>query len=259
MSSLQHKLDRAVTIQAPLETVFRFFTDDARWAAWWGAGSTIDARLGGRVYIRHPGGVEVSGEVLDIRPPSRIVFSYGYVAGHPIAPGGSRVSIQLEPDGAATRLHLTHEFDDIQPRDEHVQGWRYQLSLFANLVANEAHARAADVVDAWFTAWSEPDALAREAVLARVVNDEVQFRDQFSDITGLPDLLQQLAAVQRFMPGIRMRRAGDVRHCQGTVLAEWVANTADGGERGRGTNVFVLSATGVIDSVTGFWDVPKRA
>jgi hypothetical protein len=61
------------------------------------------------------------------------------------------------------------------------------------------------------------------------------------------------------MPGIRMRRAGDVRHCQGTVLAEWVANTADGGERGRGTNVFVLSATGVIDSVTGFWDVPKRA
>jgi len=259
MRSLLHKLDRAVTIQAPLETVFRFFTDDARWAAWWGAGSTIEARPGGRVYIRHPGGVEVSGEVLEIRPPSRIVFSYGYVAGHPIPPGGSRVSIQLEPDGTATRLHLTHEFADIQPRDEHVQGWRYQLSLFANLVANEVHAGAAGVVDAWFTAWSEPDAAAREAVLARVVNHGVQFRDQFSDIMGLPDLLQQLSAVQRFMPGVRMCRAGDVRHCQGTVLAEWVANTADGLERGRGTNVFVLSATGTIDSVTGFWNAQKGA
>src|SRR5438093_12291856 len=56
------------------------------------------------------------------------------------------------------------------PATSSVQGWRYQLSLFANLVANEVHAGAADVVDAWFAAWSEPDAEAREAVLARVVS-----------------------------------------------------------------------------------------
>lgn len=50
---LPYRLDRTITIQAPRETVFRYFTESARWAAWWGAGSTIDPRPGGRMYIRH--------------------------------------------------------------------------------------------------------------------------------------------------------------------------------------------------------------
>ena len=36
-----------VRIEADRETVFRYFTDSGRWAAWWGAGSTIDPRPGG--------------------------------------------------------------------------------------------------------------------------------------------------------------------------------------------------------------------
>ena len=60
--SLAHTLDRAILIRAERDLVFSFFTDTARWAAWWGAGSSIDARRGGRVFIRYPGGTEVSGE-----------------------------------------------------------------------------------------------------------------------------------------------------------------------------------------------------
>jgi hypothetical protein len=37
------------------------------------------------------------------------------------------------------------------------------------------------------------------------------------------------------------------------VLADWVALGADGQERGRGTNLFVLDADGRIQEVTGFW------
>ena len=44
-----------------------------------------------------------------------------------------------------------------------------------------------------------------------------------------------------------------MRHCQGTVLADWVARGADGQERGRGTNVFVFGPAGDIRSVAGFW------
>ena len=72
--------------------VFRFFTDSARWASWWGAGSTIDAKPGGRLLICYPGGTEVSGEVVELQPPQRIVFTYGYVSGQMIPPGGSGVS-----------------------------------------------------------------------------------------------------------------------------------------------------------------------
>ena len=75
--SLTHTLDRTVLIRADRDLVFRFFTDNARWAAWWGAGSSIDARRGGRVFIRYPGGVEVSGEVVEIAEPERLVFTYG--------------------------------------------------------------------------------------------------------------------------------------------------------------------------------------
>src|SRR6185295_11811411 len=81
MMSLPHRVDRTITILAPVDTVFRFFTDSARWASWWGAGSTIDATPGGRVLIRHPGGTEVTGEVLEIAPPKRIVFTYGNASG----------------------------------------------------------------------------------------------------------------------------------------------------------------------------------
>src|SRR4051812_42975729 len=148
--SLPYQVDRVVTIHATPETVFRFFTDSARWAGWWGAGSTIDATPGGKVYIRHPGGVESLGEVLEVIPPERIAFTYGFASGKPIPPGSSRVTIRLAPDEAGTRLHLIHEFPDAAARDEHVQGWRFQLSMFSNLVANEVYKDAANSVDTWF-------------------------------------------------------------------------------------------------------------
>ena len=252
-SSLSHRLERTIAIDAPREAVFRFFTDTPRWAAWWGAGSTIDARPGGPLLIVHPGGVEVRGEVVEIAPPERIAFTYGYASGSPIPPGGSRVSIRLEAEGRGTRLRLVHEFAEAAARDHHVQGWRYQLSLFANVVLDERHARAGDNVDGWFAAWSEPDEAARAQELAAIAAPGVRFRDRFSLVTGMDDLLPHLAATHRFMPGFSLRRSGDVRHCQGTVLADWVAVGADGQERGRGTNVFTLDADGRIESVTGFW------
>jgi hypothetical protein len=84
-------------------------------------------------------------------------------------------------------------------------------------------------------------------------------RDQFSAIDGIADLLEHLAAVYRFMAGIRMRRDGEVRQCQGTALADWVATMPDGVERARGTNVFTFSPDRRIASVTGFWRAPRTA
>ena len=250
---LTHRLDRTVLIEAEPETVFRFFTDSGRWAAWWGAGSEIDARPGGRVLVRFPNGVEGGGEVTEIDPPRRIAFTFGYSNGMPMPIGSSLVEIVLEPRAHATRLKLVHLFADASARDEHVQGWRYQFSVFGNVVAEEAFARAADSVDAWFAAWTDPQADTREALVKKIAMPDILFRDRFSLVDGLADLLPHLAAVHRFMPGMRMARDGSIRHCQGTVLADWIARSPEGQERGRGTNVFVLRPDGRIASVTGFW------
>jgi uncharacterized protein YndB with AHSA1/START domain len=255
MMTLTHHVDRTVVIQATPAIVFAFLTETPRWAAWWGAGSEIDARPGGRMKIRYPDGTEVTGEVTEVRAPKRIAFTYGYASGKMIPPGGSRVTIELEPVGAATRLKLTHEVAEEITRDLHVQGWRYQLSLFANVVADAVNAGAASVVDAWFDAWADPDAASRERTLSRIAADDLRFRDRYSNTDGVGDLVAHITGAQRFMPGIRMQRQGDVRHCQGTVLADFVARSSDGQDRAKGTNVFVFGADGRLEWVTGFMAV----
>jgi uncharacterized protein YndB with AHSA1/START domain len=250
---LPHHLDRTIVIEAPREIVFRFFTDEKRWASWWGAGSTIDAKPGGKLLIRYPEGTEVSGEVLEIAQPERIVFTYGYVSGQMIPPGGSLVTIRLQTDPHGTRLELRHDCVEAAVRDQHVQGWRYQLSLFGNIVANDLHGNAVAAVDEWFSAWIETDGQKRLQRLSAITGSSIRFRDRFSLIDGVNELNDQIGAAQRFMPGLRMERRGDIRQCQGLVLAEWVALTADNQERGRGTNVFAFGPDKKIEAVTGFW------
>jgi hypothetical protein len=181
------------------------------------------------------------------------VFTYGFVKGEPIPPGSSRVTIRLEPHPHGTHLHLAHEFAEESARDQHVQGWRYQLALFSNVVTDELHANAGSMIDAWFDAWAEPDARVRETTLRRIADAELHFHDRFSSTAGLDDLMPHITAAQFHMPGLRMRRVGEVRHCQGTALVDWIATDGDGKERARGTNVFVLGATGRIRSVTALW------
>lgn len=253
MTALDHALERTIVIRALPETVFEFFTDSARWAAWWGAGSTIEPRPGGRVYIHYPEGTEALGEVLEVVPPKRLVFTYGYANGQPIPAGGSRVTITLLPHDEGTHLSLTHELPDPIVRDAHVQGWRYQLSVFANTVTDRLNAGAAEAADAWFRAWSVTDAGERERLLASVADVGVRFRDRFSNVDGLAELVPHIGAAQHHMPNIRLERRGNVRHCQGMMLADWAVVGGDGQPKGSGTNVFMLGANGRITAVTGFW------
>jgi uncharacterized protein YndB with AHSA1/START domain len=253
VTPLPHHLDRTITIGARRETVFSFFTDDARWASWWGRGSAIDPRPGGRMLIRYPNGIEFSGEVVEVQAPDRIVFTYGAAHLPTLGPGTSRVTIQLESVAEGTRLSLRHEFAEAGDRDHHVQGWRYQLSVFANVVSDLAHAGAVDIVDRWFKAWTEADADTRAAAFAAMARPSIRFRDRYSLVEGLPDLLPHVAATIQFMPGFRLERAGDVRHCQGMVLADWTAKGPNGEPRGAGTNVFLLGPDGLIEAVTGLW------
>jgi len=241
MPELPYALERTVIIRATPEIVYHFFTDSARWATWWGPGSTIDATPGGKVYIRHPNGVEVHGEMIAVDPLSRVVFTYGEA---------SKVTITLQPDSAGTRLHLQHEFADSTQRDLHIQGWRFQLSLFGNVTANEACAGAQAAIDAWFAVWQISDAKERDAVLAQIAVPNIEFRDRYSLLDSPEDVSAHIAAAQRFMPGVVLTRKGDIRHCQGTVLADWTAGPISG------TNVFLMNPDGRIASVTGLTNPP---
>lgn len=257
--NLPHALDRTLLVRARRTTVFSFFLDNDRFAAWWGKGSTIDARPGGTVRICYPGGVVASGRVEAVERGSRIVFTYGYEGeGKPIAPGGSRVTVTFADDPHGTLVSLRHEVADAAVRDQHVQGWRHQLSVFAHVAAEVEHAGAAALVDDWFAAWNEPDAAARARLLDRCCTDDVTFRNAWAALANKAEILPHIAAALQFMPGIRLERHGPVRHCQGTALADWRMQKGDA-TVGAGTNVFELASDGRIRAAVGIAAPPAAA
>jgi uncharacterized protein YndB with AHSA1/START domain len=252
MSAAEHVVERTVLIRARRETVFRYFTDSTRFAAWWGEGSRIEPRPGGAVHIRYPNGVVAAGEVLEIAPSERVVFTFGYEGpAPPIPPGGSRVTIALEEGPEGTLLRLRHEVPTAEAREAHGPGWRYQLALFANVAAREQHADAETLVDRFLAAWSEPDAASRRGTLGEIGTDQLTFRDAFGCTEGRDDLVGHIEAARQHMPGVRTERRGPVRQCQGTAVADWVTLGSDGRELGHGTNVYDLAPDGRIARVVG--------
>jgi uncharacterized protein YndB with AHSA1/START domain len=254
MTSLPHSLDRSLVIRAPRELVFRYFTDSERFARWWGQGSTIDGKVGGAVRIVYPNQVVAGGAVTRLEHSSLIAFTYGYEDPSKAIPiGGSLVTVELQDHDDGTLLHLRHDLPTAAEREHHAPGWRFQLALFANVVANEQHTDVAAVIDAWFRAWAEPDAAKRAQLLGDCTTADVTMQDNYSCLHGRDDLLDHIRMSQMFMPGIVTRRVGDARHCQGTAMVEWTAEDVAGKPRGKGTNVVQLSADGKIAGVIGFW------
>jgi uncharacterized protein YndB with AHSA1/START domain len=243
-------LERTVVIRARRATVFHYFTDSARFASAWGDGSRVDALPGGEVLIRYPGNVVARGEIVELVNNERFAFTYGYDdPKKSIAPGKSRVTVTLKDTHDGTELHLRHDVATTADRDEHDPGWRFQLSLLANVIANEEHAHAAERIEGWFASWSAPDGATRGPALERAVTEDVCFRDRFACISGRTELGLHIEATRRHLAGIEIEPAGESRLCQGTALVDWVAKGPGGLALMQGTYVVELAPDGRIRSV----------
>jgi uncharacterized protein YndB with AHSA1/START domain len=123
-----------VRIAARPETVFDFFTDPDKMIQWMGRSAELDARPGGAFRCDINGRDIASGEYLELDPPNRVVFSWGWEAGGDSAtkPGTSRVEVLLTTDGEDTRVRLIHH--DLPTADsarKHGHGWRHYLDRLA--------------------------------------------------------------------------------------------------------------------------------
>jgi uncharacterized protein YndB with AHSA1/START domain len=253
MNELRFPLERTLVIRAPRAAVFRYFTDSARFARWWGKGSTIDAVVGGDVVIRYPNHVVARGSVTRLDPDRGIAFTYGYENSHPdLPPGRSLVTIELTDDPEGTRLSFRHDFATEALRDLHVAGWRYHLAVFANVVADEQHGGAAARVGEWFAAWAEADAARRRELLRACTTDDVSLHDAYACLRGRDELDGHIANCHAHVPGWRMHADGAPRHCQGTLLVAWTAAGGPANAAASGTSVVRLAADGRIAAVVAF-------
>jgi uncharacterized protein YndB with AHSA1/START domain len=121
-------LEVIVHIAARPETVFPYFTDPDRYVQWMGNSATMDPMPGGTYSVRMRDGVEAAGEFVEIDPPRRLVFTWGWTKGVAVAPGSTRVVVTLEAEDGGTRVVLRHHgLPDEEQRAHHRKGWEMYL------------------------------------------------------------------------------------------------------------------------------------
>lgn len=122
-------LVKEIFINAAPSVVFKFLTDAKKMIRWMGIAAEIDPKPGG-IYRLDPNGRDVIlGKYLEVIPDSRVVFTWGWenpTPGMPAVPAGStQVEIDLQPEGAGTRLKLIHRNLPPDARDRHELGWSH--------------------------------------------------------------------------------------------------------------------------------------
>ena len=75
-------------------------------------------------------GIDVAvGEYVEIVPPERIVWTWGWEGSDTIPPGSSTVEVTLTADGDATVVHLRHSgLPDENAEQEHREGWTHYVA-----------------------------------------------------------------------------------------------------------------------------------
>src|SRR5436309_5740531 len=74
-------VEREIRIEAPPSVVFEFLTDPAKMVRWMGIEAVLQPWPGGRYHVNVNGHERVSGEVLEVIPERRLVFSWGWEGG----------------------------------------------------------------------------------------------------------------------------------------------------------------------------------
>ena len=127
-------------IAAPPETVFTYFTDPVRYQRWQGVAAELDPRPGGifRVTMNESGFI-ARGEYVEVDPPRRLVFTWGWEDVEGLDPGASTVEVMLEPEGDGTLLRLRHSGLPSEPAAQlHTYGWGIGLDQLVEVAAAPA-------------------------------------------------------------------------------------------------------------------------
>jgi uncharacterized protein YndB with AHSA1/START domain len=139
-------------LPAPREDVFRAWTQPELFARWFtppgnsSVTAELDVRPGGsyRITLQRtqliPGTSYIVGRYLEVAPPERLVFTFGWEEPPPLAELeslatlDSRVTVQFRDRGESTELSITHErLETADLRAFHRWGWESTLEQLAQV------------------------------------------------------------------------------------------------------------------------------
>jgi uncharacterized protein YndB with AHSA1/START domain len=121
---------REISISAKPETVWQFLVDPEKATRWMGLSATLDPRPGGEYRVEVLPGQVTRGEFVELDPPRRLVWSWGWEPGAAsvVGPGSTTVEVELTPDGEGTTLRFTHrDLPSADAAESHAHGWDHYL------------------------------------------------------------------------------------------------------------------------------------
>jgi uncharacterized protein YndB with AHSA1/START domain len=125
-----------VSIAAPIEVVWAHLTTAAGLVRWVGPDATANPVPGGVLRWTHPNGATVVGRFVELIPPRRVVFTYGWAdARMGVPPESTTVEIDLSEADGATTLRVVHHGLPTEAVDDHQQGWTYFLGVLRDVLS----------------------------------------------------------------------------------------------------------------------------
>jgi uncharacterized protein YndB with AHSA1/START domain len=129
-------VERELMIAAAPETVWELLVDPEQASAWMGLQSWSDPRPGGVYRVEVIPGKFARGEYVELDPPNRLVFTWGWEDdGNPVPAGSSRIEFELTADGDGTHLRFVHSgLPSGEAAGSHAHGWDHyfeRLSIAA--------------------------------------------------------------------------------------------------------------------------------
>ena len=120
-------VERTLSIAASPETVWEFLVDPHKATRWMGMTCTFDATPGGLYRCDVIPGHTARGEFVELDPPNRLVFTWGWENEEGVPPGSSTVEIDLTAHEGGTSLHFVHNLSTAEAARSHGVGWDHYL------------------------------------------------------------------------------------------------------------------------------------
>ena len=133
-ASTETAVRREIQIAARPETVWEFLVQPEKATRWMGQAASLDPRPGGEYRVEVISGNVALGEFVEVDPPHRLVWTWGWEPGTPmpLPSGSTTIEVELVPDGDGTLLRFTHSgLPDADATEKHAHGWDHYLERLA--------------------------------------------------------------------------------------------------------------------------------
>jgi uncharacterized protein YndB with AHSA1/START domain len=128
-----------ILVHASADIVYQYFTDPDALLSWMAESAESELIPGGGLRWTLANGATMRGRYVELQPPHRLVFTYGWegdLMGVP--PESTLVEIDLRTHSDGTLLSLTHRLLPDEAAEQHRYGWDHFLRRLVAALAGRA-------------------------------------------------------------------------------------------------------------------------